>query len=312
MKIGNLTTLILVLLLSVGCHQAGTMKNSAARSAPAAAPNAMPTPQTTRANAQEAQVTLAKAEAVPGSVAPTNRKIIRHGELTIELDDPADAQRRITAIAESLGGFVVTTESKLNEAAAPSRPRTTISIVIRVPSAQFTTAIDKIRAVGGRVLYESLQGQDVTEEYIDLEARIRTKKALEAQFLEILKQARKVSDVLEVQEKLAEVRTEIEQLEGRRRFLENQSSLSTITITLQPPAPLVTATQSGFMASVRQAFGDGVDLAADIVLDLIRLAIISVPILGLIVLPGVLLWRLARRRFGWFRRHAAPPPAMPQ
>jgi hypothetical protein len=254
----------------------------------------------------------ARAEAMPTPAVTTERKIIRHGQLTIVLEDPADAQRKVAAIAESLGGFVVTAESRLNEHAAHAANKAVVNIVVRVPSAQFSTALDRIRGVGGRVTYENTKGQDVTEEYIDLEARTRTKKALEAQFLEIMKQARKVSDALEVQEKLADVRTEIEQLEGRRRFLENQSSLSTINVTLQPPAPLVTATQSGFLAGVGQAFGDGVDLAAEIVLGLIRLAIISVPILALIVLPLALVWRFARRRLGWLRRPAAEQPAAPQ
>jgi chromosome segregation ATPase len=75
----------------------------------------------------------------------------------------------------------------------------------------------------------------VTEEYIDLEARLRTQKALEAQFLEIMKQAHKISDALEVQRQIAEVRADIERIEGRRRFLENQSALSTITLMLQTP-----------------------------------------------------------------------------
>ena len=86
-----------------------------------------------------------------------------------------------------------------------------------------------------------ISGQDVSEEYLDLEARLRTKKALEAQFLEIMKQARKVQDALDVQSQLADVRTEIERLEGRRRFLENQAALSTITTTLQMPQPIIAA-----------------------------------------------------------------------
>lgn len=184
-----------------------------------------------------------------------------------------------------------------------------MNVIIRVPSAQFGAAVDRILGLGGRVLRRSIKGQDLTEEFIDLEARIRTKKALEAQFLEIMKQAHKVSDALEVQEKLADVRTQIEQLEGRRRFLDNQSSLSTINVTLQPPAPIVTASQSSFVASVRQAFGDSVDLAADIVLGLIRLAIIAIPITAFIGFPVWLVWRVLQRCFGRGRRPAIQLPA---
>ncbi len=179
---------------------------------------------------------------------------------------------------------------------------------MRVPAAEFDAVVSEIHAVGGRVKEEKITGQDVTEEYIDLEARLRTKKALEAQFIEIMKSARKVSDALEVQSEMAEVRTEIERLEGRRRFLENQSSLSTIKITLQPPAPLISANTSGFLHSLRQAFGEGLDVAAAITLGLIRVAIALIPVLLLILLPIALAVRLLRRRSRrWpFTEKAAP------
>ncbi|HYO92406.1 MAG TPA: DUF4349 domain-containing protein, partial [Pyrinomonadaceae bacterium] len=136
--------------------------------------------------------------------------------------------------------------------------------------------------------------QDVTEEYIDLEARIRAKQALETQFMEIMKQAKTVTDALEVQEQLSEVRAQIEQMEGRRRFLENQTSLSTVTVTIMPPSQIVSST--GFFYSVKRAFADGLDVAALITLGLIRLFIALVPILILIVLPIYLLVRYLVRR----------------
>ena len=140
---------------------------------------------------------------------------------------------------------------------------------------------------------------------MDLEARIKNQKALELQFLEIMKRAGKVEDALSVQTELAGVRTEIEKLEGRRRFLENQASLSTINITLQPPAQIVNAT--GFSYSVRAAFSDGVDMAAEIVLFLIRAIIALAPILIFIVLPLALLAKLGIRIVR--RRRSALAPA---
>jgi hypothetical protein len=229
-----------------------------------------------------------------------DRKIIRNADLEIELDSPEDAQRQITTIAEMNGGFVVTAESKLSDvrnAAAPSR---FVTITVRVPSAQFNTTIEKIRGIGGRILQEKVSGQDVTEEYIDLEARIRTQKALEAQMIEILKRAGKISDALEVQNQIAAVRTEIERLEGRRRFLENQSALSTINISLHTPAPVVIATTAhGFWHEVKQAVGNGIDLASNITLGLIQFVIMLIPVLLLIVLPLSLIWRLLRAHINW-------------
>src|SRR3712207_5925379 len=145
-------------------------------------------------------------------------------------------------------------------------------------SAQFDAMLGAIRGVGGRVRQEKITGLDVTEEYVDLEARVRSQKALEAQIIEIMKRANNVPDALHVQSQLAAVRTEIERLEGRRRYLENQSSLSTIEVTLQPPSPFVESSRTGFLAEVRDAFGDGFDFGTGLLLGLIRLAIVLVPV----------------------------------
>jgi hypothetical protein len=234
---------------------------------------------------------------VQAATLAADRKIIRNGELTIETDSPTDCLRRITSIAEAQGGFVVTSEFKQNDGGPQTKPTQTVTVVARVPSSRFDESLEQIRAVGIRVIQGKVSGQDVSEEYLDLEARIRGKKALEAQFLEIMKQAKKVADALEVQSQLADVRTEIERFEGRRRFLENQAALSTITATLQMPAPLVAATTTGFGHSIKQAFGDAVDTAASIILFVIQAVIVLTPIALFIILPAWLVWRVLRRRF---------------
>ncbi|HEV7844460.1 MAG TPA: DUF4349 domain-containing protein, partial [Pyrinomonadaceae bacterium] len=178
---------------------------------------------------------------------------------------------------------------------------------IHVPAAQFDAAINEIRGAGSRVAQDKVTTQDVTEEYIDLEARIRAKQALEAQFMEIMKQARTVQDALEVQRQLSDVRAEIERYEGRRRFLENQTSLSTINVTIQPPSQIVSST--GFFYSVKRAFGDGLDVAALITLGLVRVFIALLPILIFIVLPIYLVVRfLVRRAQRQPPRVTAPQP----
>jgi Domain of unknown function (DUF4349) len=245
------------------------------------------------------KVSLDSASATQASAQITDRKIIRNAEMTIEISDPNEGLQKIAMIAEKNGGFVVTSESRENQANAQNLPSTTVTVVARVPSAQFDEAVEAIRRIGGRIKVEKLSGVDVTEEYIDLEARIRTKRALEMQFLEIMRQARKISDALEVQSQLADVRTEIESLEGRRRFLENKSALSTISVTLQTPAPLLAATTSGFQQNVKMAFGDGVDTASAIILGIIRFVIVMIPIALFILFPCWLLFRWLRRYLSW-------------
>jgi len=233
------------------------------------------------------------------------RKVIQNAEMTIETDNPSEGQQKIGIIAEKHGGFVVISESKHNEAASQNVASTVVNVVVRVPAQKFQATLDEIRAVGGRILHEKSSGQDVTEEYIDLEARIRTKKALEAQFLEIMKQARKISDAMEVQTQLAEVRTEIERLEGRRRFLENQSALSTINVTLHTPTPVVAAATRGFFYDLKAAFGDGVDMGAGIFLGIIQFVIVMIPVTLFILAPAWLVFKWLRKRLPWPVKAAA-------
>ena len=235
-------------------------------------------------------VSLKDADAANLASQALARKLIRNAALTVEVASASDSQHKIVSIAESHQGFVVTSEATQRASEDRTKPETTVNLVVRVPAAQFNQVMDEIRGVGARVIQEKVTGQDVTEEFMDLEARIKNQKALELQFLEIMKRAGKVDDALSVQRELAEVRTEIEKLEGRRRFLENQSSLSTINVTLQPPTQIVNAT--GFWYSVRSAFSDGVDVAAGIVLFVIRAVIALVPIMVLIVLPLALFVKL--------------------
>ena len=90
--------------------------------------------------------------------------------------------------------------------------------MVRVPSRTFGVALDKIQAARQQLAAENVTGQDVTEEFIDLEARIKTQKALELQFLEIMKQAGKIVAALEVQRQIADVRTEIESSRDANAF----------------------------------------------------------------------------------------------
>ena len=120
-----------------------------------------------------------------------------------------------------------------------------------------------------------------------------------------------MSDALEVQSQIADVRTEIERLEGRKRFLENQSSLSTITVTISSPSPVVRTESTSFMTSIKRAFGDAIDIGSGIINGFIRLVGVSLPVLILIVLPILVIlrfaWKLARKRWNARTAPDAPP-----
>ena len=225
-----------------------------------------------------------------------DRKIIRNADITIEVPSTTNAQHQITSIAEAHSGFVVTSEAKQRESNDPAQRTLDIKVVVRIPSNQLGRAFDEIKKLAGNTPAEQVTSQDVTEDFIDLEARLKTQKALEVQFLEIMRGANKIADALEVQRQIADVRTEIEKLEGRKRFLENRSSLSTINVNIQTPKPMITVTETGFRHSLREAVSDSVSLASDLVSFFARFVIMMMPISILVLLPlGFVIRYLLRR-----------------
>ena len=259
------------------------------------------------------KVSLNEADTAAAAAEAADRKIIRNANLTMEVSSTTDTQHKVTTIAEAHGGFVVTSEAKQREAEDPARRTLDIKLVVRIPAERFGPALDQIRGLAGTLREEAVSGQDVTEEFIHLEARIGTQQALEHQFSEILKQARKVEDAMEVQRQIADVRTDIEKLEGRKRFLANRSSLSTITVNIEAPR-MITVNTSGFGRSLRDSVAMGVDLGSAILLFLVRAIIVMVPVTIFLLLPLCLLFRYfvrraQRIRVGTSIVNPAPAPA---
>ncbi|MDT7809906.1 MAG: hypothetical protein QOJ70_3719 [Acidobacteriota bacterium] len=310
MKLTVIIALALALTIMTGCGGASSSPEHMSSANSSAQDQRAATASQGEASKQAAMqnVSLQQAGDAQGTPAvPVERKIIRNATLSLEVEEPSKAMQRIASVAESRGGFVVNTESRQQSGSGSDRSYEIITLEMRVPAAQFDAALGDIRGVG-RVTSEKLSGKDVTEEYIDLEARLRTQKALESQLLEIMKGAHDVADALTVQRELANVRTEIERVEGRRRFLENQASLSTFNVTLQPPAPLVSTT--GFFHSIAAAFGQGLDIAAAVMLFLIRALLALLPVAIFLGLPAFFILRFLVRRLN--RRTALPPPVMQQ
>lgn len=292
------TTILLVALLSfsLSCSSQRLAADAVPQQQVAAQRAAEPNSKTIVDAVEAEKVSLNEVDKAESTAEAADRKIIRNADITIEVPSTTDAQHRVTSIAEAHGGFVVTSEAKQRDSIDPAQRTLDIKLVVRVPSNQFGGAFDEIRSLAGNTPAEQVTSQDVTEEFIDLEARIKTQKALEVQFLEIMRQTHKIEDALEVQRQIAEVRTEIEKLEGRKRFLENRSSLSTINVNIQSPKPMITVTQTGFGHSLREAVSDSVTLASDMVLFFARFLIMMVPVCLFVLLPLGLAGRYLIRR----------------
>jgi len=220
---------------------------------------------------------------------PEERMIVRTGDMSMVVEDVVDARDSIAQLATRLGGWVVSSQISGEE----EEIRGWISI--RVPDETFDQAFAELRGLAVRVTSESTSSQDITEEYVDLQSRLKNAEATESQYLALLEKATTVEDSLKVYAALTQIRYEIEQIKGRMQYLERTSAMSLISVNLKPVAtakPLVSPTWSAreaFKSAVRglTAFGQGLGTAA------IGAAIFS-PIWGTIL--GVLYWRRRRKR----------------
>jgi len=164
--------------------------------------------------------------AVPGEPA-VERKIIKTGQITLEVEDIAETMGKVAEVADALGGYVVSSHKYEEERGISG------SVTIRVPADRFDEAFDRLHQLAINVPYESTEARDVTEEYVDLQARLHNLEATEAQYLALLERAETVEEMLKVQQALSDVRGEIERIEGRIKYLERTSDMALIEITLR-------------------------------------------------------------------------------
>ena len=185
-------------------------------------------------------------EAVPGEAA-IERKIVKTGHITLEVEDIAEIMDEVAEVADELGGYVVSSHKSGDEG------KTSGYITIRVPADRFDEAFGELRQLAINVPYESTEARDVTEEYVDLEARLHNLEATEAQYLALLEKAQTVEEMLKVQQALSNVRGEIERIEGRMKYLERTSDMALIEVTLRETKPLAGPwnASSAFKSAVR-------------------------------------------------------------
>ena len=175
----------------------------------------------------------AAAAPLPNASFASDARVIRNGILTLVVQDPAVAVHDIEQIIVGLPGAFVASGA-VRQAGDPQPS----SLTLRVPVEDFDQAMAALRALAEEVLAEQTTARDVTEEYTDLDARLRNLQAAETQLLTLLERADTVEDLLKIENRLAEVRQEIEQLQGRLNVLINRIALATIHVLLHAPPDL--------------------------------------------------------------------------
>jgi Domain of unknown function (DUF4349) len=248
-------------------------------------------------SAQSPSVGAAATPAAPQSAAAlkagsATRKIVRQGELELEVRAPGDTQTALERLAEQHGGYVVSAARDTDNGSAVN---VRVTLVVRVPQAELTATIAELKRLGRGTGSERITSDDVTDEYVDLAARAVSQKQLEQQYLEILKRAVTVKDAMDVQKELAEVRTEIERLQGRQLLLDKESAFSTLTVHLTTAVPQISVTAGDFGSTARRAWSDSLSLSSDLISGIIRLFGVLVPLALLVGLPGCAgLWVMLR------------------
>jgi len=168
----------------------------------------------------------ADEELATGSAA--ERLIIRNAWLDLVVPDTDEALSEIEDVVNELDGFIV--QSNVYQSGESKRA----SVQLRIPADRLDEAMERFRDLATEVRSENVSGQDVTEDYVDLQSRLRSKEATEAKLLELLEEAEDVEAALAVQAELERIQTDIEVIKGRMQYLEQSAAMSSVSIELTP------------------------------------------------------------------------------
>lgn len=207
-------------------------------------------------------------------------QIIRNANLRFQVKDLAASHSRVAAMLKKYNAYFGNDNSNSNARELSS------DVVIRVPAVNFDKLLAELEGESVYINYKNITAEDVTGEYMDLEARIKTHREIEQRYLVILKQAGKVTDMLEIEEKLGEVREKIEAAEGRIKLLQDRVAYSTVTVNMYQSLDYAPGPQIGFISNLKEAFANGWLSLVEFVLSLVRVwpfALLAVPVVVLIV-----------------------------
>ena len=239
-----------------------------------------------------------------GQTLPADRLIIRNATISLTSSDVDKTLLDVRALASEKSGVVFQSSSTVRN------DKTYATITIQVPATAFDDTLNRIRKLSGvKVENENSTSQDVTEEFVDVQAQLKNLQATEAELLQLLGKANSVSDVLTVQRELSNVRGQIEQRQGRINYLQKKTDMSSITLTIAPTG-IATSPDTGW--DVGKVFDTawagslrGLQGLFTVVVTVGVWAIWAVPLLGLFIFLVV----FAFRRMFPKRSQGTPPPS---
>jgi hypothetical protein len=301
------TLLVILVIASVALTACGVsavatksapsaLEMAMATSAPAAAPRV--------AGGQSAYGANDLANPAVQSPVSADRLVIQNADLSIVVADVNARVKAIQDMATAMGGFVVSAniyQVQANDGTNVPQAQ----IVVRVPQEKLNDALDLIKQNTVEVKNETRSGQDVTDQYVDLQSRLTAKQAAEDQLLKIMQNATKTQDVLDVYAQLQQVQSDIEVLKGQIKYMEQSAALSAISVTIIAEATVKPIQVGGWkpVGVARDAIQSLVDFEQGFANFLIVAVLFILPMLITIGIPLVLAFLLLR----WILRKTRRP-----
>ncbi|MBC8160923.1 MAG: DUF4349 domain-containing protein [Roseiflexaceae bacterium] len=301
--------LLLAVALVLSACGGSSAGSPVTQSAPANSTEAMTAEEAPAAPATDASENGAVAGGAPSDQARTQtetqidqqafeRMVIKTADMSIQVLDVRAAEAALRSRTATLGGYIVQSQS------TGSDEYMALNISVRVPSNRFDEALGDVQGLAEEVLSSALRGDDVTEEFVDLDSRRQTLEATRDRLRALLAEAKTVEDTLMVNQTLTEYQVEIDQIVGRQKFLSQSSAMSTINVAIAPvPAVEPIVSEDGWQPltvaqdSLRGLVGFGQGLAT-----LLIVLLVWSPVWGTLLL---VVWLFARRLRGAPRQQQA-------
>jgi hypothetical protein len=217
----------------------------------------------------------------------TSKKIIKEGEIRFHTGNLNAAKQKIVTSLQSLGGYV----AEETETNGGDNGQKEFDLKIRVPAKNFDRFLDVLSASGDSIDTKNIRRKDVTSDFIDIATRLKNKQVLESRYLDLLKRATKTSDLLEIEDKIAEIRTDIESTQGQLNYMTRQVAFSSLDITFYNKQGERTNNENGFSYRFKQAITQSWDIVQGLFFTIVTLW----PVL---VIAFIALWWLRR----WARK----------
>ncbi|MEK3993591.1 DUF4349 domain-containing protein [Psychrobacillus sp. FSL K6-2365] len=227
--------------------------------------------------------------------APSTRMIIHQARISTNVKELEKAQHNMEQKVKKYDGYIVESNVYLESDETSSG-----KMVVRIPEKHFETFLSEAEAEASKVLEKNVTGQDVTEQYVDLSSRVKSKRAVEERLLAFMKDAQKTEDLLKISTDLAKIQEEIEVLVGKINYLENQTSFSTIELTMHEKRVIIPEIENKDLNTwekTKKQFITSTNSLLSVGSGIIVFVIGNLPVLVLLgVIIVVVAWIIKRRK----------------